>query len=132
MTDMSVVMKSIQKNKKIKYIYVLVPMSSFICVVENIFSKIFNRHLGGGHTHLFTEKSLLMFMKKYSFVDHSAWWFGTDIHDFYRSSILQMGKQNYKPLRNIIYNMKSIIDGLQLELDKKKISSEVHMLFRRK
>jgi len=132
MTDMSVVMKAIQNNKKIKYIYVLVPMSSFICVVENIFSKIFNRHLGGGHTHLFTERSLLTFMKKYRFIDHSAWWFGTDIHDFYRSLILEMGKKNYKPLQNIIYNMKNIIDSLQLELDKKKISSEVHMLLKRK
>ena len=132
MTDMSIVMKAIQNNKKIKYVYVLVPMSSFICVVENIFSKIFNRHLGGGHTHLFTEKSLLILMKKYSFVQQSAWWFGTDIHDLYRSSILEMEKKKYKPLGKIIYNMKSIIDNLQLELDKKKISSEVHMLLRRK
>ena len=27
------------------------------------FEKVFNRHLGGGHTHLFTEKSLLKFMR---------------------------------------------------------------------
>jgi len=132
MENMSAIMKAIKKNKKIKYIYILVPMFSFLCGVENLFPKVFNRQLGGGHTHLFTEKSLLTFMKKYRFVDHSAWWFGTDIHDFYRSSILEMGKKNYKPLQNIIHSMKNIIDSLQLELDKKKISSEVHMLLKRK
>ena len=105
MTDMSVVMRAIQNNKKIKYIYVLVPMSSFICVVENIFSNIFNRHLGGAHTHLFTERSLLTLMKKYGFVDYSAWWFGTDIHDFYRSLILEMGKKKLQttPKYNLQY-----------------------------
>ena len=75
MVDMSEIMNAIKRNKKIKFIYVLVPMASLICAIENTFPNVFNRHLGGGHTHLFTEKSLKMFMKKYGFTEHSSWWF---------------------------------------------------------
>tara|TARA_B100001093_G_scaffold512017_1_gene581089 strand:+ start:2995 stop:4041 length:1047 start_codon:yes stop_codon:yes gene_type:complete len=132
MEDMSTIMKSIKKNKKIKYLYILVPMASFLCVVENLFPKVFNRQLGGGHTHLFSEKSLTKFMNNYGFVDYSSWWFGTDVHDLYRSIILDMEEKKYKPLQNIALDMKNIIDNLQFQLDKKKISSEVHMLLKRK
>ncbi len=131
MVDMSEIMNVIKKNKKIKYLYILVPMFSFICIVENLFDKIFNRHLGGGHTHLFTEKSLKKFMNKFGFSEHSSWWFGTDMHDFYRSVVVEMNKRNFTPLENEANNIKSEIDRLQLILDKKKICSEVHMLLKR-
>ena len=130
--DMSEIMKVINKNKNIKYLYILVPMFSFICIVENIFGNNFNRHLGGGHTHLFTEKSLKKFMKRFGFVEQSSWWFGTDMHDFYRSLIIEMRKRNFAPLENEANNIKNEIDSLQLVLDKKKICSEVHMLLKRK
>ncbi len=132
MIDMSTVMEAIKKNRKIKFLYVLVPMSSFICIVENLFPNIFNRHLGGGHTHLFTEKSLKMFMNKYNFVEHSSWWFGTDIHDLYRSIILDFNKKKFHPLNNIAYLIKDVIDNMQFQLDKKRLSSEVHMLLKRR
>ena len=132
MVDMSKIMKAIKKNKKIKFLYVLVPMSSFICVVENLFPHIFNRHLGGGHTHLFSEKSLKIFMKKYDFIEHSSWWFGTDIHDLYRSIMIDTNKKKFTPLNKITYLIKDVIDNIQIQLDRKKLSSEVHMLLKRK
>ena len=131
MVDMSEIMSIIKKNKKIKYLYILVPMFSFICIVENLFDKIFNRHLGGGHTHLFTEKSLKKFMNKFGFIEHSSWWFGTDMHDFYRSLVIEMNKRNFTPLENEANNIKSEIDSLQLILDKKK-SVQKCMLLKRK
>ena len=94
-------------------------MSSLICIVENLFPKVFNRHLGGGHTHLFSERSLKLFMSKYNFVEHSSWWFGTDIHDLYRSIILENSKNKFHPLNNIAYSIKDAIDNLQFQLDKK-------------
>ena len=107
-------------------------MSSFICVVENLFPNIFNRHLGGGHTHLFSKKSLKMFMNKYDFIEQSSWWFGTDIHDLYRSIIVDTKRKKFMPLFKITNLIKDVIDNLQIQLDKKKLSSEVHMLFKRK
>ena len=131
LVDMSVILKSIKKNKSIKYIYLQVPMFSFSCIFENIFEKVFNRHLGGGHTHLFTEKSLLKFMKKFGFKEHSAWWFGTDFSDLYRSIIVTMKNKNYLPLYKKITELKSLIDKFQFELDRKKMSTLVHMGFKR-
>ena len=132
LVNMSDLMKSINKNKNIKYIYILVPMFSLICTIESIFSNVFNRHLGGGHTHLFTEKSLKKFMSRFGFKEHSSWWFGTDMDDLFRSFILQMKNKKFKPLEDITSETKKLIDGLQLELDKKKLCSEVHMLLKRK
>jgi len=132
MVDMSTIMNVIKKNKRIKYLYILVPMSSFICIVENLFPYVFNRHLGGGHTHLFSENSLKIFMSKYGFVEHSSWWFGTDIHDLYRSIVIENNKKKFKPLNNIAYLIKDVIDNMQFQLDKNKLSSEVHMLLKRK
>ena len=42
-------------------------MFSLSSIVENSFNNIFNRQLGGGHTHLFTEKSLKKMMQKINF-----------------------------------------------------------------
>ena len=131
LVDMSDLMKSIKKNKKIKYLYVLVPMFSLICTIENIFADVFNRHLGGGHTHLFTEKSLKRFMLRFGFKEHSSWWFGTDMDDLFRSFIIQMKNKKFKPLEKISLESKRLIDSLQIQLDQKKLCSEVHMLLKR-
>ena len=131
LVDMGDLMKSIKRNKKIKYLYVLVPMFSLICTIENVFSDIFNRHLGGGHTHLFTEKSLKRFMLRFGFKEHSSWWFGTDMDDLFRSFIVQMRNKKFKPLENISFDNKKLIDNLQIQLDQKKLCSEVHMLLKR-
>lgn len=132
LVDMSDLMKLIKKNKKIKFIYVLVPMFSLICTIENVFTNVFNRHLGSGHTHLFTEKSLKKFFYRFGFKEHSSWWFGTDMHDLFRSLMFLTKNKKYKPLEDMTFNIKNLIDGLQLELDKKKLCSEVHMVLQRK
>jgi 2-polyprenyl-3-methyl-5-hydroxy-6-metoxy-1,4-benzoquinol methylase len=132
LVDMSEIMQLIKKNKKIKYLYVLVPMFSLICTIESIFSNVFNRHLGGGHTHLFTERSLKDFMFRFGFREHASWWFGTDMHDLFRSFIIQTQEKKFKPLEKMTLETKNLIDNLQLEFDKKKLCSEVHMLLKRK
>ena len=132
LVNMSEFMNLIKKNKKIKYLYVLLPMFSLICTIENIFTNVFNRHLGGGHTHLFTEKSLKKFFSRFGFKEHSSWWFGTDIHDLFRSLIFVTKNKKYKPLEDMTFNMKNTIDSLQLVLDKNKLCSEVHILLERK
>ena len=71
-------------------------------------------------------------MSKYGFVEHSSWWFCTDIHDLYRSIVIENNKKKFKPLNNIAYLIKDVIDNMQFQLDKNKLSSEVHMLLKRK
>ena len=89
-SQLSKFMKTLKNNKKIKIIYLVVPLFSLTAVIESVFPKIFNRHLGGSHTHLFTENSLKYLFKKNGFHPHSEWWFGQDFNDLARSIIADM------------------------------------------
>ena len=132
LVDIHTFLKTVKNNKNIKYIYLCVPMFSLSCLVENSFEKVFNRHLGGGHTHLFTNKSLKKMMNSYGFVEKAAWWFGTDIPDLYRSFVINSKKKNSKALQDILHEFKHLVDDLQLTVDKKKLSSQVHMILKKK
>ena len=101
--------------------------------MENSFKNIFPRQLGGGHTHLYTEKSLNFLAKKYNFEIIGEWWFGTDFPDLYRS-LINSGKILKKDLylKEINQKFVRVMDKLQAVLDKEKICSEVHMVFRKK
>ncbi len=132
LVDIHSLLKNIYKNKNIKYIFLCVPMFSLSCLIENSFSSIFNRHLGGGHTHLFTEKSLKYLMQKYKFFENAAWWFGTDFPDLHRSLLVNSIKKNSKALNCLTDDFVRIIDDLQLALDKQKLSSQVHIVFKKK
>ena len=129
--DLDGFMQIIKRNKNIKYIYLCVPMYSFSVIYENVFPRVMNRHLGGAHTHLFTEKSLNKCMQRFNFLIHSSWWFGTDFHDLYRSLCVSLEKNNQKNLFNKLNNFKELIDEFQLIVDRKKLSSQVHALFRK-
>lgn len=131
LVDIHMFLKCIKRNKNIKIIYLCVPMFSVSCLIENSFPSIFNRHLGGGHTHLFTSESLKKLMKKFGFQEKAAWWFGTDMPDLYRSFCVNIEKNNSKALQNILNKFKLLINDLQLLVDKRKLSSQVHMIFKR-
>ena len=128
--DLENFMKIVKKNKNIKYIYLCVPVFSFSVIFENVFPNVMNRHLGGGHTHLFTEKSLKKLMQRFNFLIQSSWWFGSDIYDLYRSLKVSIG-QNQPGLSNKLDEFRNIIDEFQYIIDKNKLSSQVHALFRR-
>lgn len=131
LVDLQKFLNTVKLNKSIKYIYLCVPMFSLSSIVENSFDNIFNRQLGGGHTHLFTEQSLKNMMKKINFKEISTWWFGSDFSDLLRSFMVKANKKNEKPLINQLKKIQNQIDSLQLILDKKKMSSQVHMILKR-
>ena len=117
-------------QSKIKYLYIAVPLFSLTTFIENSFSNIFPRQLSGGHTHLYTEKSLNYLARKYNLKIIGEYWFGTDIPDLMRS-LINSGKivddKIYQELLNDKFS--KFIDELQAILDKNKASSEVHMVF---
>jgi 2-polyprenyl-3-methyl-5-hydroxy-6-metoxy-1,4-benzoquinol methylase len=127
-------LKSISSNKNIKYIYISVPLFSLSVFLEMISPNVYHRQLHGGHTHLYTEKSIQHLADEYKFNTVSEWWFGTDMVDLYRHINVQIGdSQSSDNLLNVFKNMMMpAIDAMQLEMDKKHISSEVHILFRSK
>ena len=123
------------KKTQLEYLYISVPLASPLIFFENIFQNVYPRHLGGAHTHLFTENSILYLKKKYKFNIIGEWWFGTEFADLYRSLIVShkgkntFSKKTYKSRVDKIFL--NTIDNLQTVFDKKKLSSEVHLVIKK-
>ncbi len=130
--EMKKIVSLATKNTKCDLVFLSVPLYSLTAIIESSFPSIFNRHLGGSHTHLFTEKSLKYFFKKLDFISHSEWWFGQDYNDLYRSILITNNKMKNSSATSILENFRELIDDFQIILDQKKLSSEVHILFKRK
>ena len=119
------------KKSKLKYLYIAVPMVSPTIFFENVFPKVYPRHLGAEHNHLFTKESIAYLKKKYKFKIIGEWWFGTDIEDLYRSLLLtDNSKKNFFKIyeKQIDKFFVKIIDKLQSVLDREQLSSELHFV----
>ena len=90
---------------------------------------IVERECDDRHKKTWVHKRLL---KEYGFVAHSEWWFGLDFNDLYRSINIMTAKKNNSGLNNMVELFYNMVDEMQIVVDKKKMSSEVHMLFKRK
>ena len=132
LTDPHALFRAFNKSNA-KYLYISVPTFSLSVFLENSFNKVFPRQLSGGHTHLYTQKSIKFVAKKYNLNIIGEWWFGTDIADLYRSLINSSRPLNKKIyLREINAKLVNVLDDLQNILDKNKICSEVHLVFKKK
>jgi 2-polyprenyl-3-methyl-5-hydroxy-6-metoxy-1,4-benzoquinol methylase len=125
---------SIAQNPNIQYLYISVPLFSLSVYIEMLSNEVFHRHLHGGHTHLYTTDSLSHAANEFNLEIVSEWWFGTDIVDLYRNIFINLESKGVSPLIKENYStlMNSVMDSLQLEIDKKQCSSEVHMLLKKK
>ena len=123
-------LKEIQDNNNIKYLYISVPLFSLSVYLEILSPKIFHRQLSSAHTHLYTEDSLLYMCKEFGLRKIAEWWFGTDIVNLYRDIYvtLEQTKSSKKIMKKWQRDFIPIIDAMQLEIDKKHFSSEVHMV----
>ena len=120
------------KKSEIEYLYISVPLFSLSTFIENSFKNIFPRQLSGGHTHLYTEKSLNFLAKKYNLKIIGEYWFGTDIPDLFRSLVCSGNILNKKVYFNQLnHKFTRFVDELQSVLDKNKVCSEVHLIFKR-
>ena len=104
-----------------------------LCVFfEMVFPTVFNRQLSGGHTHLYTESSLNWLCQHFGLRRDAEWWFGTDMVDLYRSVLTRLTQEpNTSALAETwTVAFGDVIDELQLVLDRRRLSSEVHLLLR--
>lgn len=126
-------MKAISGNPKIQYIYLSVPMFSFSCAFEASHQSCYNRHTGGTHTHLFSQKSLQYMADKMGFDVAYQWKFGSDAMDLYRMICVSL-EQNGNPEFKDYFAEKFVplLDDIQLLFDKSDFASEVHMVMKRK
>ena len=125
-------LSEIKKNKKIKYLYISVPCYSPSVFIELIFNNNFQRLMAPQHTHVFTDKSIKRMAKIHKFKIISEWWFGTDIGDLFRNFSIEIFKRKLVNDEYFLFNQmfSKIIDNMQLEIDKKKLSSEAHIVFK--
>lgn len=122
------VIAAITKNKKIRYLFIVVPTFSPSVYFEAAFQDIMPRVLTGGHTHLYTDESLHWLGGEFGLERVAEWWFGTDIFDLFRSVAVTVKDQS-KLARSWGEMFPGLIDDLQLVLDKKKLSSQAHIVF---
>ncbi|AFM27580.1 class I SAM-dependent methyltransferase [Desulfomonile tiedjei] len=127
-------LRSLQENANVRYLYFSVPIFSPCIFFEMVFSSVMQRQLSGGHTHLYTESSIDWFCNKFGFKRVAEWWFGTDMFDLYRSIgvSLRQAPETGSMCERWWEIMKSAIDEMQLALDRRRLSSEVHMLVKLK
>lgn len=131
--NLSEIMDAIAANKNIEYVFFSVPLFSYSVIFEAVSNDVFNRQLGGGHTHLFTEQSLSYMYAKYHWEILGEWRFGTDAADLLRILTVKMCNAGNNCLAEIFqkkYN--EVLDDIQLLMDKSHFSSEIHVLVKKK
>ena len=126
-------LEAIKENEGIKYIYASVPMFSFSCAFEASHQDCYNRHMGGTHTHLFTDGSIAFMAESIGFDVAYEWRFGSDINDLYRFITVTLAKNGNEEFASLFSEkFTPLMDELQLILDKSSFSSELHFILKRK
>ncbi|MBK3494840.1 methyltransferase domain-containing protein [Viridibacillus sp. YIM B01967] len=132
LTNPREILKAISMNKNIKFYYISLPLFSYSVFWEILNENIFNRHLYGGHTHLYTKESINYFCKEFDFTSLAEWQFGVDAMDLYRFSLIQMKSKNVSKKMIDLFSEKfvDVIDDIQLTFDKSEFSSEIHLILK--
>ena len=121
------ILSAIRENKTVQYLYMSVPMFGLSNVLETLLPDVFNRHLGGGHTHVFSESSIRFLCETYDMEMVAKWQFGTDMMDLYRMCLVKNNAGFGEVIHEKLY---PCLDEMQLVLDKNGFSSEMHALFK--
>jgi 2-polyprenyl-3-methyl-5-hydroxy-6-metoxy-1,4-benzoquinol methylase len=121
------------RASKARYLFYSVPMFSLSVILENAFPGIFPRQLSGGHTHLFTEASLVRMNEALGVESIAEWRFGTDVMDLYRSLSCLMSRHGASTVlyQHLEQGLGSQVDALQGVLDRNHFCSEIHVLARK-
>ncbi len=125
-------LEAIAENKNIKYLYLSVPMFSFSALFEASHQDCYNRHVGGTHTHLFSDSSLEYMAQRIGFEIAHTWRFGSDMMDLYRFLCVTLEKGGNSGAKDVLSEkFLPLIDELQLAMDKSGFMSEIHMIMKR-
>ena len=118
------------KKSKIEFLYYSVPMFSTSVILENVFDQVFPRQLSAGHTHLYTEKSLLKMNNIIGIDELAEWRFGSDSLDLFRglNVMLRKNKVSEKALEFFNNEYLHMIDKFQKIMDQSHFCSEIHVL----
>ncbi len=124
------VLAACSANSRLRWLYLSLPLAGPAVAIEALFPTVARRHLVGGHTHLFTESSINWICDEFSLHRVAEWWFGSDILDLYRSGLACLSQKPETAGLCDLWrsHMLPVLDALQLQLDQRKLSTEVHLL----
>jgi len=124
---------AIAGNRQIEFLFLSLPLFSPSVAIEAAFPGIFNRHLGGAHTHLYTASSIRYFSAEYGFEAMAEWWFGLDMTDLFRSLSVTLSQDVRTSVLGefVAETLGHNVDALQQQLDAAGWCSEVHLMLRK-
>lgn len=127
-------LEALARNERVRYLYLSVPLAGPCIFFEMAFPQVMPRQLVAGHTHLYTNQSLDWMCAAHGFERVAEWWFGTDLVDLYRSVLVTLGQSSRLSGAATRWDAmwRPALDDLQLALDRRLLSSEVHLLLRKK
>jgi hypothetical protein len=128
--DPRAILSGLRANPRIRWIYLSLPLAGPSVAVEALFPTVPRRHLVGGHTHLFTESSIDRICADFGLRRVSEWWFGSDLLDLYRAGLQRLAQEPATAGLGSLWQQHLLpaLDEMQLALDRKKLSTEVHLL----
>ena len=118
------------KKSKANFLFYEVPMFGLSAVLENVSKNAFPRLLSGGHTHIFTETSLIKMNELLMAKTIAEWRFGADVQDLFRHLLvnLKLNEVSDKMITIVENALSNEIDGVQNIIDKSHFCSEIHVL----
>lgn len=124
---------ALQQNATVRYVLIAVPTVAPTMFFELAFPTVFERHLST-HTHVFSDKSLRWLAEATGFSRIGEWWFGSDAMDIYRDVAVRMRQVGQAEAALDLWTqmMRSLIDEWQLAIDRRKLSSAVHLVLRKR
>ncbi|WP_334076790.1 methyltransferase domain-containing protein [Paenibacillus sanfengchensis] len=128
------ILSSLRVNPNVEFLYLSLPLFSYSVFFELVNQDVFNRHLSGGHTHLYTMESIEYLCNEFNFDIVGQWQFGTDFMDLYRHMVVRMHELNVSSEAINLFGSKftEVLDDLQKTADKQHFSSEIHLLLQKR
>ncbi|MCA1907034.1 MAG: class I SAM-dependent methyltransferase [Magnetospirillum sp.] len=124
------VMAALTANPNVRHLYLSLPLVGPSVIIEALFPSVTPRHLAVEHTHLYSESSIDWLCREFGWRRQSEWWFGSDIMDLFRAGTVRLGQdRDTRGLQTMwLTHLQPAMDALQLALDERKLSTEVHMV----
>jgi len=125
-------LSALHANANVRYLLIAVPTVSPTMLLELVFPTVFERHLST-HTHLFSDDSLRWLARATGFERIGEWWFGSDAMDLLRSVAVRLRQDGQSEAAPELWTamMRPLIDEWQLAVDRRKLSSAVHLVLRK-
>ena len=131
-SDPGDVLQSLTQNPHIDYFYFAVPMLSASALMDSVFPDVYHR-VTDGHHHLFTDGSIDWICRQFGWDRLGNWWFGGDALDLVRSVGLRLrANGTNETCERWLESMLPMVDTLQLEMDRRQLSSEVHVVLKKR